>query len=206
MTSKNLFLEIESHLLNDNKPSLFLNQIKNKDDFKNSPFNIFNQFTNENQIDNILNKDNIWTHTLNVVDLASKYKYLSNNQKAFMWAALFHDIGKIRTLNPIHDKIGGEITRRILREVSNDEILNKNIISLVKHHSAPSFILNRISYSIIDLIDTADIHDIALLSLCNELDTLSLKDCSLEKVLLDSNKFLEVMSSKTCMYFEKLIL
>ena len=42
MTNKNLFLEIEKHLLEDAKPSIFLNKIKEKDSFKNSSFNIFN--------------------------------------------------------------------------------------------------------------------------------------------------------------------
>ena len=193
MTNQNLFLEIEKHLLEDVKPSIFLNKIKEEESFKNSSFNIFNQLNKENQI----HQSNPWTHTLNVVDLASKYKDLSNNPKAFMWAALFHDIGKIRTLNPIHDRIGGEITRRFLRD--------EKIISLVKHHSAPIFIINRVSYSIIDLINTADIHDVALLSLCNRLGTLSSKNNDLEKNLLDSNKFLKIMSSKTCLPLKEII-
>ena len=49
MNSKNLFLEIEHHLLKDDKPSLFLNQIRKETTFKDSPFNIFNQFTDENK-------------------------------------------------------------------------------------------------------------------------------------------------------------
>lgn len=201
MTNQNLFLEIEKHLLEDVKPSIFLNKIKNEESFKNSSFNIFNQLNKENQI----HQSNPWTHTLNVVDLASKYKDLSNNPKAFMWAALFHDIGKIRTLNPIHDRVGGEITRRLLREYSDDTYLNEKIISLVKHHSAPIFIINRISYSIIDLINTADIHDVALLSLCNRLGNLSSKNNDLEKNLLASNQFLKIMSSKTCLPLKEII-
>ncbi len=165
-------------------------------------FNIFNQLNKENQI----HQSNPWTHTLNVVDLASKYKDLSNNPKAFMWATLFHDIGKIRTLNPIHDRVGGEITRRLLREYSDDTYLNEKIISLVKHHSAPIFIINRVSYSIIDLINTADIHDVALLSLCNRIGNLSSKNNDLEKNLLASNQFLKIMSSKTCLPLKKEII
>ncbi|WP_300260186.1 HD domain-containing protein [Clostridium sp.] len=202
MTNQNLFLEIEKHLLNDVKPSIFLNQIKKEESFKNSSFNIFNQLNKKNQID----KFNPWTHTLNVVDIASKYKDLSNNPKAFMWATLFHDIGKIKTLNPIHDRIGGEITRRLLIECSNDNSLNEKIISLVKHHSAPIFILNRVSYSIMDLINTADIHDVALLSLCNKLGNLSSKNNDLEKNLLASNKFLKIMSSKTCLPCKEIVI
>ena len=193
MTNQNLFLEIEKHLLEDVKPSIFLNKIKNEESFKNSSFNIFNQLNKENQI----HQSNPWTHTLNVVDLASKYKDLSNNPKAFMWAALFHDIGKIR--------VGGEITRRLLREYSDDTYLNEKIISLVKHHSAPIFIINRVSYSIIDLINTADIHDVALLSLCNRLGNLSSKNNDLEKNLLASNQFLKIMSSKTCLPLKEII-
>lgn len=202
MNNKNLFLEIEKHLLDDIKPSVFLNQIKNEEDFKNSSFNIFNQLNEENQID----QSNPWTHTLNVVDLASKYKDLSNNPKAFMWAALFHDIGKIRTLNPIHDRVGGEITRRILREYNDDSYLNEKIISLVKHHSAPVFIINRVSYSIIDLINTADIHDVALLSLCNKLGHVTNKRNTLDEHLIDSNKFLKIMSNKTSLPFKEIML
>ncbi|MGG5463181.1 HD domain-containing protein [Clostridium sp. B9] len=202
MNKKELFLEIQNHLLNDNKPSRFLNQLKNEDRFKNSPFNIFNQLNEENKS----NYSNPWTHTLNVVDIASKYKHLSNNSTAFMWAAFFHDIGKVRTLNPIHDRIGGEITRRILRDCSEDEILNEYIIALVKHHSAPIFVLNRISYSIIDLINTTDIHDVALLSLCNKIGDFPSEENNIERILLDSNKFLQVMSSKTCVTFKDIII
>lgn len=202
MNNQNLFLEIEKHLLEDNKPSIFLNQIKDEESFKNSSFNIFNQLNKENQID----QSNPWTHTLNVVDLASKYKDLSNDPKAFMWSAFFHDIGKARTLNPIHDRVGGEITRRILREYSEDDTLNENIIALVKHHSAPAFVLNRISYSIIDLINTTDIHDVALLSLCDKLGNMNSQKNNFESYLLDSNKFLQVMSSKTCVTFKEIII
>ena len=41
MTNQNLFLEIEKHLLEDVKPSIFLNKIKEEESFKNSSFNIF---------------------------------------------------------------------------------------------------------------------------------------------------------------------
>lgn len=201
MSNQNLFLEIEKHLLEDLKPSLFLDKIKEEESFKNSSFNIFNQLNKENQID----KSNPWTHTLNVIDIASKYKYLSSNPRIFMWAALFHDIGKTRTTNPIHDRIGGEITRRLFREYSEDTYLNEKVISLVKHHSAPKFILNRISYSIIDLIDSTDLHDVALLSLCNRLGNLNDENNDLDRNLLDINKFLKIMSSKTCLEIKEII-
>ena len=61
MTNQNLFLEIEKHLLEDVKPSIFLNKIKEEESFKNSSFNIFNQLNKENQI----HQSNPWTHTLN---------------------------------------------------------------------------------------------------------------------------------------------
>ena len=35
MTNQNLFLEIEKHLLEDVKPSIFLNKIKEEESFKN---------------------------------------------------------------------------------------------------------------------------------------------------------------------------
>lgn len=196
MTNLNLFLEIEKHLLQDENPSIFLEKIKNEESFKNSSFNIFLQLDKENQIA----KSNPWTHTLNVVNLATKYKDLSSNPKAFMWATLFHEIGKIKTTNSIYPKISGEITRRILREHIKDESLLKEVVALVKHHRAPLFIVNRISYSIIDLIDTADIFDVALLSLCSNIEDENFKEEEFKKNLLNSNKFLKIMSKKTNLF------
>lgn len=202
MTNKNLFLEIEKHLLEDKNPSKFLEQIKNEESFKNSSFNIFNQINEENQIEKL----NPWSHTLNVVDIATKFKALSSNPKAFMLAAFFHNIGKSKTLNSIHPKIGGEITRRILREYINDSYLTNEIISLVKHQNAPLFIVNRISYSIIDLIDTTNIFDVALLSFCISLGSEDFKKENYDKFLLNSNKFLSIMSKKTNLTSDKIVI
>lgn len=202
MTNLNLFLEIEKHLLQDENPSIFLKKIKNEESFKNSSFNIFLQLDKENQIA----KSNPWTHTLNVVDLATKYKDLSSNPRAFMLATFFHEIGKTKTSSSIYPKISGEITRRILREHIKDESLLNEVVALVKHHRAPLFIVNRISYSIIDLINTADIFDVALLSLCSNIENENFKEEEFEKNLLNSNKFLKIMSKKTNLYSYEIVI
>ena len=40
-------------------------------------------------------KEDFYRKIMLVVDLASKYKKYSNDEKVFMWAALLHDIGKL---------------------------------------------------------------------------------------------------------------
>ena len=51
------------------------------------------------------NEEDALTHTLYVIDQAAKYKDLAHNKRAFMFAALLHDIGKTKELSsfPLND-------------------------------------------------------------------------------------------------------
>lgn len=206
------FCELENHLLFDKKPSTFLKDILFNDYDNNSFNNLLKVLCDLKEIrqNNINIDENVLTHTLYVVDEAAKYKHLANNKKAFMFAALLHDIGKIKAniLNEDtninnYNIISSEMSRRILRDYIDDLTLRDNITSLIKHHTTHLSILNRSkSGEILNMIETADIHDVALLSLC---DRLGEKNLSIEdkNVILDEiNKFLDIMSSKTGTNYE----
>lgn len=214
-TSEELFYELEHHLLFDEKPSIFLAET-----FLNS-----NNDTCYDLIQAIYNLKGIkqnpkfhpegdaLTHTLYVIDEAAKYKDLANNKKAFMFAALLHDIGKSKTtiinsdndiIDTHHNLVGGEMARRILRNYMNDIILRDGIVSLIKHHMTHFYVLNRIKTNeVLNMIESTDIHDVALLSLCDRLGKGNLSKENKEATLDDINKFLDIMSSKTGMTYEK---
>lgn len=213
--SNKSFSELENHLLFDEKPSTFLKNVLLDND--NNSFNsLLEVLYNLKEIkqNNINTNEDILTHTLYVIDEAAKYKHLANNKKAFMFAALLHDIGKIKTttLNNNtntntnnYNLISSEMSRRILRDYIYDLNLRDNITSLIKHHTTYCSILNRSkSGDILNMIENTDIHDVALLSLCDKLGekNLSIED---KKTSLDEiNKFLDIMSSKTGVTYENL--
>ena len=215
-TSDELFYELEHHLLYDKKPSIYLMET-----FLNSNndtcYNLINTLCNLKKVKKnsmLDNEEDALTHTLYVIDQAAKYKDLAHNKKAFMFAALLHDIGKTKTtvlnsddniiyMYPHHDLVGGEMARRILRTHINNITLRDNIVSLIKYHMTHFSILNRIKTNeVLNMIENTDIHDVALLSLCDRLGEKNLSKEDKETILNDINKFLNIMSSKTGLHYD----
>ncbi len=215
-TSEELFYELEHHLLFDEKPSVFLKEIFLNSN-NNSCYDLIKSILDLNEIklnSKFSPQGNALTHTLSVIDEAAKYRHLANNKKAFMFAALLHDIGKSKTtivnsnndmIDTHHNLIGGEMARRILRNYVNDMTLRNNIVSLIKHHMTHFYVLNRIKTNeVLNMIESTDIHDVALLSLCDRLGKGILSKESKKATLDDINRFLDIMSSKTGITYEKI--
>jgi putative nucleotidyltransferase with HDIG domain len=74
-------------------------------------------------------------------------------QLKLLFAALFHDVGKPittapdpetgRMRSPKHALVGAEITRRVLRELECDLSTREEIVSLVRYHGRPPYILEK---------------------------------------------------------------
>lgn len=214
-TSEELFYELEHHLLFDEKPSTFLLETFLNSD-NNTCYDLIKaiySLKGIKQNPKFHPEEDALTHTLYVVDEAAKYRELANNKKAFMFAALLHDIGKSKTtiidsdnniMDTHHNLVGGEMARRILRNYMNDITLRDNIVSLIKHHMTHFYVLNRIKTNeVLNMIETTDIHDVALLALCDRLGKGNLSYESKDATLNDINKFLDIMSSKTGIAYEK---
>jgi len=124
LTINSIYEEINNHLLQDNKPSLYLKKLLREDAFKEYPFSLLYQlqFTKQSPVHHP--EGNVWNHTLMVVDEAAIRKGLSKDSRVFMWAALLHDIGKPATtkINKEkitaynHDKEGAKLAYEILQE------------------------------------------------------------------------------------------
>ena len=99
----------------------------------------------------------VWTHTKMVcaqLDRLDEWGRLDRiDQLKVLFAALFHDSGKPattlidpesgRTRSPKHALVGAEIARRELRELGCEPRLREEIVSLVRFHGRPPYLLEK---------------------------------------------------------------
>lgn len=86
----------------------------------------------------------VWVHTLMVVDNAARARKEVDEEwrRAFMYAALLHDVGKPSTLDDDlsckgHDKAGEPLARAFMERLTNQEDLIKKVEALVGAHMRP---------------------------------------------------------------------
>lgn len=138
-----LFLEFEDNLMNNPKPSSYFKDIiKNKVAIENYPFTLLVDEAKTEQSPTHHSEGNVWKHTLLVVDNATERKEHSKDPRAFMWAALLHDIGKPSTTRLRkgkytaydHDKVGEGLTIDFLKAFNQEEDFIYKVSKLVKWH------------------------------------------------------------------------
>ncbi|MEA4895546.1 MAG: HDIG domain-containing protein [Oscillospiraceae bacterium] len=178
MTAFELFNETGRHLLEDEKPSIFLSDAQRDGLFKKYPFKMLDELMSVEQSPIHHPEGNVWKHTLMVVDEATKQKKKSKNQAIFMWAALLHDIGKASTTEVKkgritaynHDKAGAELSKEFLSAFSTDKVFINKVSQLVRYHMQILFVVNELPFADIDgMKQNTDIEEIALLGLCDRL-------------------------------------
>lgn len=93
---KNWFLEFEKHLMGDVKPSEYFTALIKNDIFpKAYPFLVITDLIGVSQSPVNHPEGDVWAHTMLVVDNAARVRHRSADPRAFMWAALLHDLGKV---------------------------------------------------------------------------------------------------------------
>lgn len=176
-----LYLDIEKHLLNDEKPSDYLNEIYNKELFKENPFNMLYKLKEAEQSPKYHPEGNAWNHTMMVVDEAAKVKGKSKNSKVFMWSALLHDIGKPSTTKVRngritsydHDKVGEKLAKDFLMYFVDDNNFINEVCGLVRYHMHILYVVNNLPYKDMEgMRKSTDINEVALLGLCDRLGRL----------------------------------
>lgn len=177
MNNKELFIKINEILLQNLKPSEELERLITEGYLDKEPFNKIKKLNNIEQNPKYHPEGSVLKHVFLVVDLASKYKKYSNDEKVFMWAALLHDIGKLTTTrvrkNKItsynHDIEGEEIAMDILNELTDDDFKQK-VSKLVRWHMQPLFYDKNLPFfQPQDMINDVEYKEVALLSLCDRL-------------------------------------
>ncbi|MGH4051477.1 MAG: HDIG domain-containing metalloprotein [Clostridium sp.] len=173
------FQEFERHLMEDETPSTYFNKVINdKSIYQQYPYTLIRNLVDTPQSPLHHPEGNVWKHTLLVIDNAAKVKHLSENTRAFMWAALLHDLGKAPTTKVKkgkitsygHDKVGAEIVKIFLEALTEDSLLIKQVIALVRWHMQTLFVTKDLPFADVNkMTKDISIKEIALLSECDRL-------------------------------------
>ncbi|NLL39496.1 MAG: HDIG domain-containing protein [Clostridiales bacterium] len=178
MNGQELFDNIGQHLIDDVRPSGYLNKIYDEPTFGQYPFEMLKRMQKTEQSPVHHPEGNVWNHTLLVVDQAAKVKAKSSDVSAFMWAALLHDIGKppvtrIRK-NKItaydHDRIGAKLAEEFLSVFVKDANFKAKVVGLVRYHMHVFYIVKDLPFADVQgMKKSTDIKELALLGLCDRL-------------------------------------
>ncbi len=183
MTDNNeLFNTIEYHLINDDKPSQFINTLSETEEFLKYPMTMLEKLKSTEQSPTYHPEGNVWNHTMLVLDNAAKVKNKSSDIRVFMWAALLHDVGKAdttkvrrgRITSYDHDKVGAKLSEKFLNQFTNDSKFIKKVSSLVRWHMQILFVVKDMPFADIKSMKSqTSVKDVALLGLCDRLGRLT---------------------------------
>lgn len=182
MNNKELFNEINYHLLNDAHPSEYLDKISRSEYFEQYPFNILLAQKHTKQWFKYHPEGVVWNHTMLVVDKAAELKFKSKDSEVFMWASLLHDIGKPDTTKEHkgkitsynHEKIGKKLAEEFLLTLGCGEEFIKKVKSLIRWHMQILFVVKNSQFADIkEMIKQTDINEIALLGFCDRMGRLN---------------------------------
>lgn len=172
------FAEMSMHLLEDEQPSLYFEEISKTSLFEQYPLKWLNRLKHTEQSPKHHPEGNVWNHTMLVLDEAAGVKGKSHDKKAFMWAALLHDIGKPdstrirngRITAYDHDKTGAELAREFLLAFTDDDLFVEKVAELIRWHMQILFVVNDLPFADIkSMKKRSDPNEIALLGLCDRL-------------------------------------
>ncbi len=178
--NQRLFNEINKHLLEDEKPSVYLEALRRSGAWRPTAFAILEELSRTPQSARHHPEGDVWRHTLMVVDQAARHKARSSQPQAFMWAALLHDIGKPATTEWAggkcraydHDKAGAKLAEEILTAggLALPPEFIASVRTLVRFHMHILYVVKDMPYGdLAALREQADIDDVALLGLCDRL-------------------------------------
>ncbi|MBN1053564.1 HDIG domain-containing protein [Clostridium botulinum] len=205
MEEKNIFLEIEKHLLNDEKPSLFLNEELHKGSFDKYPLSMIKDLREVPQNPKYHPEGNVFIHTMMVVDEGAKRREISNDKRTFMWTLLLHDIGKKpttkmrkgRLISYDHDKVGAEMAEEFLNYFNENKDFVDYVRKLIRWHMQSLFVVKNTRFQDIEgILRDISVDDIALVSLCDRLGRGGLDDSLIEQTKNDIEFFKKVLNSR----------
>lgn len=213
MDDKELFEKLNTHLLEDEIPSKYLIDIKEKGILEKSFLSIINDLEKVEQEEKHHPEGNVWNHTVQVIDEAAEQREKANNKRAFMWAALLHDIGKKATTKIRkgrwtaydHDRVGAKEAKGILENVTDDKDFIEEVSNLIRYHMSYLYVVKNLPFvKPEDIVLSSDVYDVALLTYCDRVGRgeKTLK----EKIeIVDSiNEFIEKINSISNKKYEKL--
>lgn len=198
MKNKEIFFEIEKHLLNDERPSAYFEKISNTQEFNQYPFSMIRELQGVNQNPKFHSEGNVFIHTMMVIDEGAKVRSKSIDKRIFMWALLLHDIGKKPTTkyrkgkltSYNHDTVGANMAREFLMYFNEEETFIKNVEALVRWHMQSLFVNKDFRFqNISDMVKEVNINEIVLVCLCDRLGRGSLNDEDIKETKIQIRRF-----------------
>jgi putative nucleotidyltransferase with HDIG domain len=181
INTRRLFASMDACLQKDERPSLFIERVSSSPNFARHPFDMLLRLKDTEQSKRYHPEGSVWNHTLLVVDEAAKRRDQADDARAFMWAALLHDIGKPDTTRRRnekitaydHDRVGADLSVRFLRAFDCGEEFIGRVRALVRYHMHLLYVLRDLPFAdIASLRRDVSPQDLALLCLCDRLGRL----------------------------------
>ncbi len=172
-----LFKQMDTHLCNDHKPSLYFTQMLENGELNDYPLNMLGNLENTEQSPIHHPEGNVWNHTMLVIDEAAKVKDQSRDKRVFMWAALLHDIGKAVTTSKHkgkitsydHDKAGARMVPEFLKDLADQDFIDR-VSALVRWHMQVMFVIKSTNFADIEgMVKETDPDEVALLGYCDRM-------------------------------------
>ena len=204
MNDKEIFLDIEKHLLNDDKPSIYLIELLKEGTLDKYPFSMIKDLQSVDQNPKFHPEGNVFIHTMMVVDEGAKNREKSNNKRAFMWSLLLHDIGKKpttkvrkgRLTSYDHDIVGADMTKKFLTYFNEEESFIAEVTGLVRWHMQSLFVTKNLKFqNISNMLEEVKINEIVLVSLSDRLGRGNLDSTEINNTKIEINKFEEKISN-----------
>lgn len=198
-----LFEDITTHLITDNMPSIYIEDLVKQGDFHQYPFSLLHKLKETEQSPKYHPEGSAWNHTMMVLNEAAKARQKSKNKEVFMWSALLHDIGKPSTTRNRkgkitsydHDKVGEGLCNEFLQYFNCDQAFIDSVAAMVRYHMHMLYILRKLPYADIKgLLKSVDIYELSLLCLC---DRLGRTDADREAEEKEYKEFLQVLEKLT---------
>lgn len=195
---KEIFLQIENHILNDKKPSIYLTGLLKEGLLNDYPFSIIGDLKSVNQNPKYHPEGDVFTHTMMVIDEGAKERDRSHSKRAFMWGLLLHDVGKKpttkmrkgRLTSYDHDKAGKNLAREFLEYFDEDESFIDEVVGLVRWHMQSLFVTKDSRFQDIDsMLEDVDVNEIVLVALADRLGRGGINKNERNNTISDINKF-----------------
>lgn len=175
---ESLYGRIHSELMQSEAPSRCLQAAAGQPEFCVYPFCMLQSLIGTGQSPKHHREGDVWNHTMMVIDEAAGVREKSREPGVFMWAALLHDIGKPKTTkirkgritSYNHEAVGAEMSKRFLREFTDDERFIEKTAALIRWHMQILFVANNLPFARIDEMKAGtDVSEVALLGLCDRM-------------------------------------
>lgn len=200
---KKEFLEIEKTLLQEEKPSIFIEKLLKTDRLNKYPFSMISDLNKIPQNPKYHPEGNVFNHVMMVIDEGVQQREKVTNKRAFMWGLLLHDIGKTpttkmrkgRLTSYNHDKVGAVMAREFMEYFNEDEEFISLVSSLVRWHMQSLYVNKNLPFKEIDkMVSELNINDIVLFSLADRLGRGGIDKEKRREVFNDIEKFREIIS------------